>query len=179
MTFAVALLAVACNKDDKIDDELNPSEAKRVAFAEQFAEVHLSKDLREAADVVVSCIGLDHQSLDLSTATTSDGAEAKGVLSIEDITYPCAVTITITITPNTEFVPELNRTYNFRYWARGIVKLTDKDRKVLATGDDTEEGGFSVIAKEDTPWNSLLNISPIVTSVRVVERADGSLEIED
>ncbi len=179
VAFAAALFAVACNNDDKIDDELNPNEAKRVAFVKEFAEVRLSRDLREAAEVAVTCIGLDHQSLDLSSATISDRAKVDTELSIEEITYPCALTITITITPKADFTPELNRIYNFRYWTKGEVWLADKDGKVLAIGDDTEEGGFSVTAKEDTPWNTLLNISPIVTSVRIVERADGSLEIED
>lgn len=179
MAILALMLCIACSNDDKIDDELNPSEVKHVAFAEQFAEVHLSKDLREAANITVTCIGLDHQSLDLSSSIVSNQAKVNAELPIENITYPYALTITITITPNTEFVPELNRVYNFRYWVKGVVRLTDKNRKVLAIGDDTEEEGFSVTAQEDTPWNNLLNISPIVTSVRVVERADGSLEIED
>lgn len=178
VAIVATMLSIACS-NDKIDDELNASEAKRVAFAEQFIEVYLSNDLREAADVVVSCIGLDHNSIDIPLPTTSDRTRVSAELPIEAISYPCALTITITVTPKAEFAPELNRVYNFKYWVRGVVRLDDINRKVLAVGDDTEDGSFSVVAQENTPWSALLNISPIVTSVRVVERTNGSLEIED
>lgn len=174
-----ATLLMSCNNDDKIDDELTPQEAKKVAFVGQSAEIFLSSDLREMADVAVSCVGVNHESMDLSMSMVANGAKAYAEIPIDEVSYPCALTITITITPNPNFVPELNRTYNFKYWAKGALQLADKDKRVMAMGGYIEEADYSITAEEDTQWNTLLNVSPIVLSVRVIEQADGSLDIED
>ena len=175
----VAMLLMSCNNDDKIDDELTPQEAKKVAFVGQLAEVFISSDLCEMADVAVSCVGVNHESIDLSMAMVTNGAKAYAEIPINEVSYPCALTITITITPNPNFVPELQRVYNFKYWVKGAVQLVDKEKKVMAMGGDIEAADYSITAEEDTQWNTLLNISPIVLSVRVIEQADGSLDIED
>lgn len=177
----VATSLVACNKNNEIDDELDAKESKKVAFVKQEVAVALSQDLRAIADITISARGVDGEDIFMDGAKYSDKDTFSSSPAISTLTFPCELSVSLSCKKKADFVPEIGKKYVLDRSFKVSVSLLNSKEKTLATKSNEYSKPLTVVAKEDTDWDTIFATleQKVTRSITVEKDADGAFELED
>lgn len=177
MAAVVACVVLAgCSK--AIDDELSANEAKSIATVRQTISVSFSEDLRAIADINLIAYDLYGEEVVLEGALVSESVEDVATFDFDTLDIPCGTVVDYSLSPKSDFFPEIGREYDLGRVITVKIELLDKSGKVLACKSQTHD--LSMVkqkAEEDVDWSLILN-SMGYAQVVIKQKKNGAIELE-
>lgn len=177
MAAVAACVALAgCSK--AIDDELSANEAKSIATVRQTISVSFSEELRAIADINLMAYDLYGEEVVLEGALVSESVEDVATFDFDTLDIPCGTVVDYSLSPKSDFFPEIGREYDLGRVITVKIELLDKSGKVLACKSQTHD--LSMVkqkAEEDVDWSLILN-SMGYAQVVITQKKNGAIELE-